>query len=1073
MSSQTLQSEDGDAVAKLRYHQRFLYENTEMATSLVLSLCPLGLRPDRPWHDKCTDRRLAVSRNNKPLDTVTQEVEHMFYHGYDNYMEHAFPEDELKPITCKPLTRDRLDPTHIEVNDVLGNYSLSLVDSLSTLAILASSTNYATRTRALRQLHIGVAELVRQYGDGSDGPAGRGLRAKGFDLDSKVQVFETVIRGVGGLLSAHLFVTGELPITGYNPQDVTGAGGSFSKQTPHNLTYNGQLLRLAQDLGNRLLPAFHTDTGIPYPRVNLRHGIPFYSESPLHRDAENGMCHKIPQRSQEVTETCSAGAGSLLLEFTTLSRLTGDPQFERLAKRAFWSIWNRRGSTGLVGAGIDAESGQWTSSYTGIGAGIDSFYEYAAKAHILLSSAPSSQLSGSVPTSQPPLEASEGHDNPERYLEAWIDAHKSINHHLRRGKMYIHPHYIQADVFTGAPRAFWFDSLSAFFPGLLTLTGDVEEAIETHLLQTALWNRYSALPERWSTSSGSVEGGLGWWAGRPEFIESTYYLYRATQDPWYLHVGEMVLRDIKRRCWTKCGWAGIQDVRSGELSDRMESYFLSETAKYLYLLFDPDHPLNKLDTPFVFNTEGHPLILPRRQHPGGRQDYTLKPSTALHAQSSPPICQNHAAQHPFSVSAVAARGDTYHAANLARLHYIPTRETLESPLIEYSANHPSTTISDVRSPSNFTYFPWTLPPELVPYNATCDKMAARPTFDITFPSQSNGVLTPGSLQRVLNGILVNSMGGLRLGMIQDVIMDIEGATNSDELYRVQAINNIAMGKDEKVFMAKDTAASVVNPLDPNFTRIRDVSMLELVVDVAPEQVCATQPPASDLFDNNTTTISTPDSVYSGSVNEEAQLESNVLHAFHSLIEHVSSLIQNKPQETTQGSLREYMPAITPTGAGAAPLPDVEDALGPDISGSPRGGLLWHSIYVTGNNCHNRLPFNVVRDHQVLVVKRGGCSFSQKLQNIPTVPPSKHSLQLVIVVSYDEEAGLPSGWLVRPLLEIQQTTATGLPRHRPIPMIMVGGGDKTYDIFKKAVGLGLKRRYSIQAHGIPISNLIII
>ncbi|KAL8737206.1 MAG: hypothetical protein Q9181_001932, partial [Wetmoreana brouardii] len=965
----------------------------------------------------------------------------MFYHGYDNYMKHAFPEDELKPLTCKPLARDRLDPTHIEINDALGNYSLSLVDSLSTLAVLASSSNQASHTKALHRFHSGIAALVEQYGDGTDGSARQGLRARGFDLDSKVQVFETVIRGVGGLLSAHLFAIGELPITGYRPRVKTAADGSFSIQWPHNFTYNGQLLRLAQDLGNRLLPAFHTDTGIPYPRVNLRHGIPFYSESPLHRDAENGMCQKIPQRSGELTETCSAGAGSLLLEFTTLSRLTGDPQYERLGKRAFWSIWDRRGSTGLAGSGIDAETGHWTSSYTGIGAGIDSFYEYAAKSYVLLSRAPSI-LSSDCPTPASITAAPREHDDPGSYFRVWADAHAAINRHLRRGKMYIHPHYIQADVFTGATRAFWSDSLSAFFPALLAFTGNTEEATEAHLLQTALWNRYSALPERWSTSSGSVEGGLGWWGGRPEFIESTYYLYRATQDPWYLHVGEMVLRDIKRRCWTKCGWSGIQDVRSGERSDRMESYFLSETAKYLFLLFDPDHPLNKLDAPFVFNTEGHPLILPR-QDTGNRRQGDASEANATESRSSTQTCPVPPAKHPFSVSAVAARGDVYHAANLARLHFMPTHETLESPLVEYSADHPSTSISDVRSPSNYTYFPWTLPPGFVPYNATCEKMTARPTFDITFPSLPNGILTPGSLQRVMNGILVNSIGGLRLGMIQDVIVDVEGVPNSAELYRVQAINNIAMGKDEKVFVAKDIAASVVNPLDPNFTRIRDMSMLDLVIDVAPEHVCRTEQPTSNLFDSNITATSSPDLVYSSPAQEVSHIESSMMHAFNSLIEHVSALIHNEPQETTHGFLREYLPAITPSGAGAAPIPDVEDALGPDISGSPRGGLLWHSIYVTGNNCHNRLSANVPRDHQILVIKRGGCSFSQKLQNIPTVPPSKHSLQMVVVISYDDaEAGLPSGWLVRPLLETHQLTSTGLPRHRPIPMVMVGGGDKT-------------------------------
>jgi hypothetical protein len=123
----------------------------------------------------------------------------MFFHGFDNYMQYAFPEDELRPLTCAPLTRDRANPAHIELNDVLGNYSLTLVDSLSTLAIMADAKS---RTRngasAWSQFQNGVGHLVELYGDGSDdGVRGTGSRGKGFELDSKVQVFETVIRGLG------------------------------------------------------------------------------------------------------------------------------------------------------------------------------------------------------------------------------------------------------------------------------------------------------------------------------------------------------------------------------------------------------------------------------------------------------------------------------------------------------------------------------------------------------------------------------------------------------------------------------------------------------------------------------------------------------------------------------------------------------------------------------------------------------------------------------------------------------------------------------------------------------------
>ena len=273
------------------------------------------------------------------------------------------------------MTRDREHPENIGLNDVLGNYSVTLIDTLSTLAVLGSSAPSTSHGKSgFQEFQRGVQLLVETYGDGSEGPAGYGVRGRGFDVDSKVQVFETVIRGVGGLLSAHLFAVGDLPIRGYGSY----AEGRLSRlNEPHSMTdtsinwsngftYDGQLLRLALDLGKRLLPAFSSATGIPYPRVNLRHGIPFYLNSPLHADAEHGECGLVQARTPEITETCSAGAGSLVLEFTTLSRLTGDNTFERLAKRAFWEIWDRRSPIGLIGAGIDAESGLWTSAITGV-----------------------------------------------------------------------------------------------------------------------------------------------------------------------------------------------------------------------------------------------------------------------------------------------------------------------------------------------------------------------------------------------------------------------------------------------------------------------------------------------------------------------------------------------------------------------------------------------------------------------------------------------------------------------------------------------------------------------------------
>lgn len=77
---------------------------------------------------------------------------------------------------------------------------------------------------------------------------------------------------------------------------------------------------------------------------------------------------------------------------------------------------------------------------------------------------------------------------------------------------------------------------------------------------------------------------------------------KATKNPYYLHVGERIMEDINKYTRTTCGFAAIKNVLTKSLDDRMESFFLSETLKYLYLLFDTDNIFNKLDSNFVFTT---------------------------------------------------------------------------------------------------------------------------------------------------------------------------------------------------------------------------------------------------------------------------------------------------------------------------------------------------------------------------------------------------------------------------------------------------------------------------------------
>lgn len=95
------------------------------------------------------------------------------------------------------------------------------------------------------------------------------------------------------------------------------------EQSNHFKWYRGELLEMAKDLGFRLLPAFNTTTGIPHARINLR----------------NGMKSDELRNSRE---TCTACAGSLLLEFAALSRLSGEPIFEAKAHAAMDALWKIR-----------------------------------------------------------------------------------------------------------------------------------------------------------------------------------------------------------------------------------------------------------------------------------------------------------------------------------------------------------------------------------------------------------------------------------------------------------------------------------------------------------------------------------------------------------------------------------------------------------------------------------------------------------------------------------------------------------------------------------------------------------
>jgi len=85
---------------------------------------------------------------------------------------------------------------------------------------------------------------------------------------------------------------------------------------------------------------------------------------------------------------------------------------------------------------------------------------------------------------------------------------------------------------------------------------------------------------------------------RPEVAESIYILSVLTGDPIYREWGWEIFQAIEHFCRTDAGYGSSPDVNEVNLhpEDRMESFFLAETLKYLYLMQDPDSTLDLLNS---------------------------------------------------------------------------------------------------------------------------------------------------------------------------------------------------------------------------------------------------------------------------------------------------------------------------------------------------------------------------------------------------------------------------------------------------------------------------------------------
>ncbi|KAK4257745.1 hypothetical protein QN277_007295 [Acacia crassicarpa] len=385
-----------------------------------------------------------------------------------------------------------------------------------------------------------------------------------FNKNIEVSVFETTIRVLGGLLSAY---------------DLSG-----------DIIF----LEKARELADKLLPAWDSPTGIPFNRINLAYGNP-------HNPSWTGG------------NSILADSGSEQLEFIALSQRTKDPKYQQKVEKVIREIQKNFPDDGLLSVQIDPRTGVASYGSITFGAMGDSFYEYLLKAWI------------------------QGNKTEEVkfYREMWEKSMKGLESLIKRSNPSSFA-YIAEKV--GTSLIDKMDELACFAPGMVALgsfgynSGEAEKilALAEELAWTC-YNFYQSTPtklagENYYFHKGKdMNVGTSWNILRPETIESLFYLWRFTGNKTYRDWGWNIFQAFEKNSRIETGYVGLRDVVSGAKDNTMQSFFLAETLKYLYLLFSPPSVI-PLDA-WVLNTEAHPLRIVTRD--GHLEDFSAKQESKI------------------------------------------------------------------------------------------------------------------------------------------------------------------------------------------------------------------------------------------------------------------------------------------------------------------------------------------------------------------------------------------------------------------------------------------------------------
>uniref|UniRef100_A0A8C2BQI5 alpha-1,2-Mannosidase n=1 Tax=Cyprinus carpio TaxID=7962 RepID=A0A8C2BQI5_CYPCA len=343
-----------------------------------------------------------------------------------------------------------------------------------------------------------------------------------FNMNAEISVFEVNIRFVGGLLSAYYLSGKEV------------------------------FRRKAVELGEKLLPAFKTPTGIPWALLNLKSGI--------------GRNWPWASGGSSIL----AEYGTLHLEFMHLSELSGRPDFAEKVMN-IRKVLNRLDKPqGLYPNYLNPNSGQWGQHHVSVGGLGDSFYEYLLKAWLM------------------------SDKTDEEGKKLYYDALQAIEKNLIRkssgGLTYIAE-------WKGGLLEHKMGHLTCFAGGMIALGADGGPDDKTgHQMELAAeiartcHESYARTSMKLGPEAFRFDGGVEaiatrqnekYFILRPEVIETYMYMWRFTHDPKYRQWAWEAVQALEKYCRVEGGYSGVRDVYANTPNhdDVQQSFYLAETLK--------------------------------------------------------------------------------------------------------------------------------------------------------------------------------------------------------------------------------------------------------------------------------------------------------------------------------------------------------------------------------------------------------------------------------------------------------------------------------------------------------------